>query len=565
VERYLIAAFAEVEPSSAAWRDMARAEVAGAIGEYRFLADALGSQYGCLYRDFIGDGGCRFLCENAEVAVRFGLALLAAWRRTRPSTPAGAPLGLRLGCHFGECTQLDAASTWIGRPLQLAQAVAGVAGADEMLITGNVLELIDLPLYRFEEAESSEFKGDYLAQRPLYRVVSFDRSRVETRPPEERTAEEWFLKGAALVGTARENSDEEAQDYQRALQLRPDYPEAHNNLAVVFRLKGDHEAAAVHYREALRLRPDYPEAHYNYAHLLETLGSAAGAADHYQQALVSRPEYVQAHHAYAALLRARGEWREAEVHYRDALRLRPDYPEAHNDLAVLLEDQQRVDEAAEHYRQALRMRPGYAEAHYNFALLLEGTGDDERAEEHYEQAIHARHDFAQAHNNLAILLQNHGKLTEAMNHYQVAVSLRPGDPEAHYNYALLLRATGMAAQAADHFRTAHDLEPDVPAFRSAIEVPDRTPVSAPAASPDQVGPRRYRRGAAADTTLTRREREIATLVAEGLTNRQIAQRLFISDRTAETHVIHILNKLGFTSRAQVAAWTTSWDLSRTKR
>jgi DNA-binding CsgD family transcriptional regulator len=54
--------------------------------------------------------------------------------------------------------------------------------------------------------------------------------------------------------------------------------------------------------------------------------------------------------------------------------------------------------------------------------------------------------------------------------------------------------------------------------------------------------------------LTRRELEIAGLLAEGLTNRQIATRLVISPRTAETHVDHILTKLGMTSRAQVAGW-----------
>lgn len=56
--------------------------------------------------------------------------------------------------------------------------------------------------------------------------------------------------------------------------------------------------------------------------------------------------------------------------------------------------------------------------------------------------------------------------------------------------------------------------------------------------------------------LTRREREIAELVAEGLTNREIARRLFISERTAEGHVEQIRNKLGFTSRSQVASWAT---------
>ncbi|MFC9355753.1 protein kinase [Rhodococcus sp. NPDC057014] len=56
------------------------------------------------------------------------------------------------------------------------------------------------------------------------------------------------------------------------------------------------------------------------------------------------------------------------------------------------------------------------------------------------------------------------------------------------------------------------------------------------------------------TKLTKREQEVADLVAEGLTNRAIATRLVISQRTAQGHVEHVLTKLGFTSRAQIAAW-----------
>ncbi|MDR8413976.1 LuxR C-terminal-related transcriptional regulator [Nonomuraea sp. 3-1Str] len=57
--------------------------------------------------------------------------------------------------------------------------------------------------------------------------------------------------------------------------------------------------------------------------------------------------------------------------------------------------------------------------------------------------------------------------------------------------------------------------------------------------------------------LTRREREIAELVARGLSNRQIAETLVIAQRTAENHVENVLRKLGFTSRAQIVrAWNT---------
>ena len=57
--------------------------------------------------------------------------------------------------------------------------------------------------------------------------------------------------------------------------------------------------------------------------------------------------------------------------------------------------------------------------------------------------------------------------------------------------------------------------------------------------------------------LSPREAEVARLVAKGLTNREIAERLVISDRTAENHVQHILTKLGFATRGQVAAWRVS--------
>ncbi|MFF7944683.1 protein kinase [Nocardia gamkensis] len=59
--------------------------------------------------------------------------------------------------------------------------------------------------------------------------------------------------------------------------------------------------------------------------------------------------------------------------------------------------------------------------------------------------------------------------------------------------------------------------------------------------------------------LTKRERQVAQLVAEGLTNGQIAAKLVISPRTAEGHVEHILTKLGFNSRAQIARWITEDD------
>ncbi|MDP8962362.1 MAG: AAA family ATPase [Actinomycetota bacterium] len=62
-------------------------------------------------------------------------------------------------------------------------------------------------------------------------------------------------------------------------------------------------------------------------------------------------------------------------------------------------------------------------------------------------------------------------------------------------------------------------------------------------------------GARPPGALSPREAEVAKLVADGLTNRQIAERLVISERTAQNHVQHILTKLRFTTRRQIAAWS----------
>ncbi|MDR7489804.1 MAG: LuxR C-terminal-related transcriptional regulator [Armatimonadota bacterium] len=59
--------------------------------------------------------------------------------------------------------------------------------------------------------------------------------------------------------------------------------------------------------------------------------------------------------------------------------------------------------------------------------------------------------------------------------------------------------------------------------------------------------------------LSPREWEVARLVTRGLSNREIARTLVISERTVDAHLRHILDKLGFTSRTQVAAWVAVAD------
>lgn len=443
------------------------------IAEYRYLAQSIASQYGRRHENFAGDGHL-FLFESADVAVHFGLKLIAFWKQRRRFllSAHGAPeIPLRVGCHFGECTELHDPGAWIGRAVNLAKRVEDSAAPDTLLVTESVIDLIDLPFYDFEEAGKHALKGDHLPQRQLYRLISVDDAALAAKPLEELTAGDWFLKGVRLVGGPRENTDEEAGCYRQALVQRPSYPEAHNNLAVLLRQRGEEDVAAQHYEEALLQWPRYSEAHYNYGILLEGIGDRRGALDHYREAVHWRPDYIDAHHRLAGLLASAGDTEEAEWHYQEALRLRPGYAKAHNDYAVLLERRGDETSAEEHYRETLRLRPDYAEAHYNYAMLLEGRGAIDQAEEHYRAALGILPDYAEAHNNLAVLLQGKSDLTGAERHYSAALRLRPRDPETNYNFALLARAKGDTETAEKHFRLASELASEIANARPASQNP----------------------------------------------------------------------------------------------
>ncbi|MBI5651877.1 MAG: hypothetical protein HZC40_15785 [Chloroflexi bacterium] len=83
-----------------------------------------------------------------------------------------------------------------------------------------------------------------------------------------------------------------------------------------------------------------------------------------------------------------------------------------------------------------------------------------------------------------------------------------------------------------------------------IEIPD-----APALSPRQIAKEKF-------DGLTAREREVAALIAQGKSNRAIADALVLSERTIEGHVTNILNKLGFNARTQIATWAVEKGLPR---
>jgi non-specific serine/threonine protein kinase len=75
--------------------------------------------------------------------------------------------------------------------------------------------------------------------------------------------------------------------------------------------------------------------------------------------------------------------------------------------------------------------------------------------------------------------------------------------------------------------------------------------------PARLTPRPAIRRTGHEPQLTHREHDVAALVTQGLSNSQIAARLVISVRTVESHVQHIMDKLGVSTRGQIAVWSAA--------
>ena len=89
--------------------------------------------------------------------------------------------------------------------------------------------------------------------------------------------------------------DEAVACYRRALELKPDHAEAHNNLGNALKDQGKLDEAVACYRQALELKPDYAEAHSNLGNALKDQGKLDEAVACYRRALELKPDYAEAH------------------------------------------------------------------------------------------------------------------------------------------------------------------------------------------------------------------------------------------------------------------------------
>jgi non-specific serine/threonine protein kinase len=209
--------------------------------------------------------------------------------------------------------------------------------------------------------------------------------------------------------------------------------------------------------------------------------------------------------------------------------------------------------------------------HFQLALCLDVVGQLATAEGHYAEAraalrdsLHLRQDLgdragiAETLECIAALAATETQSERAVQLAGAAAGIREqvGAPPSPMQRSMLDHWLVPVRQALGAEPTARaweagrgmTIDQAVDLAVGVTEPPTTPPNGSPQRSAQQVG------------GLSPREREVAALLALGLSNRQIAQRLVVTERTVGAHIEHILAKLGFASRHQVGAWADEHGL-----
>jgi predicted ATPase/DNA-binding CsgD family transcriptional regulator len=346
-------------------------------------------------------------------------------------------------------------------------------------------------------------------------------------------------------------------------------------LAGYWRVRGHLHAGAQHLTAALELAG--PEASHGrelalvvLADYERLLGRYQGATRHAAEAISvaeSLGDGIGQRTAIAILgdaAAAQGSYEEAHAHYARAWELIAAQPHPiaigfwHANVGQLAMREGRLDDAHAHFEEALAALSETERTWYQGRVLASLGAVEQRL----GQLDRAQRDLADGFDHLI----RYGARVDAIGCIESLgrVALDLGDPARAatlFAAAGALRdATAVPPDDVDRAALAADIDrardgQRRPAFVTAWALGRAMSfeeVARSAAAPTRST--KVERRAPRGSQLTRREREIAGLIAAGLTNPQIAERLFISAGTVRGHVEQILGKLGLTSRVQVATW-----------
>src|SRR6266853_2150433 len=191
-------------------------------------------------------------------------------------------------------------------------------------------------------------------------------------PSSAQTAQSYRQQAVEL--SRNKSWDQAIASYRKALDLEPNDPDTHYNLALTLKYKGDAKQAVEEFEATLRFKPKWADAHYGLGATLYDLHDATAALKELRTTVDLDPANAGAHRLLARVYLQQNDASAAETEMRRALALKPS-AEIHLEMGLIEGQLSKLDDAAVEFRRALQLNPRSAQAHLMLGVTLRRKGD----------------------------------------------------------------------------------------------------------------------------------------------------------------------------------------------
>jgi tetratricopeptide (TPR) repeat protein len=225
-----------------------------------------------------------------------------------------------------------------------------------------------------------------------------------------------------IIFAGEKKYDEALRDYNKALEIEPQFSKAYNNRGGLMRSLKKYEEAIADFNKAIEIQPDYTIAYNNRGLLMNITKRYDQAISDYSKAISLKKDYAEAYSNRGIAYRNAGKFEESLRDFNKTIELAPNYYKAYSERGILMYTQNRFDEALRDYNRAIEMQPEYPNVYFNRGNLNMTLKKNEDAIRDFSKALSLQPGLAEAYYSRGLCEVSVGRKSDACKDFQTAVS-----------------------------------------------------------------------------------------------------------------------------------------------
>jgi tetratricopeptide (TPR) repeat protein len=211
--------------------------------------------------------------------------------------------------------------------------------------------------------------------------------------------------------------------YDHTLKVTDNNWLIYNNRGFAYDNLGNHKQAIEDFNRAIEIKPDFELAYNNKGNAYQGLGNSRQAIEDFNRAIEIKPGYADAYYNRGIAYKGLGNYKQAIEDYGRAIEIKPDFAEAYNNRGAAYNSLENYRQSIEDFNRVIKINPDYAAAYNNRGNAYKGLGNYKQAIRDLNRAIEIKPGFADAYNNRACVYLDQGDNTSGCRDAQKACEL----------------------------------------------------------------------------------------------------------------------------------------------